>query len=56
MTFPAWMKIPASRTATELALALAVVQLAGLLWAVIWLAGVIAYQQEIIRYLAPWLR
>mgnify|MGYP001591076753 CR=1 FL=1 len=56
MKIPVWLKFPANRTVTEVALALALLHLAGLLWAVVWLAELVAYQREIIRYLAPWLR
>ena len=56
MKIPAWLKIPADRTATELALALALLHLGAMLGAVVWLAELVAYQREIIRYLAPWLK
>lgn len=56
MKIPTWLTVPANRTMTELALALAVLQLAGALWAILWQAEVIAYQRELLRLLAPWLR
>ena len=56
MKIPVWLKIPANRTVTEVALAVALLQVAGLLWAVVWLAELVAYQREMIRYLAPWLK
>jgi len=53
MQIPKWLKIPAERTVTEVALVLALLHLAGALWAILWLAGIIAWQREIIRLFIP---
>ena len=52
MKIPVYLKVPAHRGTAEVALALALLQLAGALWAMVWQAGVIAYQREIILLLA----
>ena len=43
---------PAAESHLEMALAVAAVALALMLWAIIWQANIIAYQRELIRVLA----
>jgi len=45
------MKVPASESQLSLALALSVLVMSGLLWAVLWQSNIIQSQRESIRYL-----
>ena len=45
------LKVPASETQLSLALALSVVVMSGLLWALLWQSNIITQQREAIRYL-----
>jgi len=45
------LKVPASESQLSLALALSVLVMSGLLWAILWQANIIAQQRESIRYL-----
>jgi hypothetical protein len=51
MKLPRWCLAPASESHLAMALGYSVVMMAGLLCALVWQAGVISYQQEIIRWL-----
>lgn len=45
------LKVPASESQLSLALALSVLVMAGLLWAILWQSNIIVQQREAIRYL-----
>jgi hypothetical protein len=45
------LKVPASESQLSLALALSVLVMSGLLWAVLWQSNIIQSQRESIRYL-----
>src|SRR5579864_6084155 len=45
------LKIPATESQLSLALALSVVVMSGLLWAILWQSNIIVQQREAIRYL-----
>jgi hypothetical protein len=45
------LKVPASESQLSLALALSVVVMSGLLWAILWQSNIISQQREAIRYL-----
>jgi uncharacterized membrane protein len=45
------LKVPASESQLSLALALSVLVMSGLLWAVLWQSNIIVQQREAIRYL-----
>jgi hypothetical protein len=51
MKLPRWCSAPANDSHLAMALGVSVVMMAGLLCALVWQAGVISYQQEIIRWL-----
>ena len=45
------LKVPASESQLSLALALSVLVMSGLLWAILWQSNMIVQQREAIRYL-----
>jgi hypothetical protein len=45
------LKVPASESQLSLALALSVLVMSGLLWALLWQSNIITQQREAIRYL-----
>jgi hypothetical protein len=45
------LKVPASETQLSLALALSVLAMSCLLWAILWQSNIIVQQREAIRYL-----
>lgn len=46
--------IPATESQLALALGLCAVTMALMLWMIVWQSGVIAYQQEVIRWMWSW--